>query len=74
MLFTLRLLPRTKRRSQLVIYCAFVLNFLITILATISYGVTCRPFSGLWTHSPSAKCVTPEVLSATQQTNGSKLL
>ena len=70
MLFVLRLLPPFKKWQQKVVYVAFGLNLVITFVATISYGLSCIPFSAAWTNSPGSKCVSKHVLVAIQQMNG----
>lgn len=69
MFFTLRLLPRTKRKSIWTIYVAFALNLAITLLGTISFGVSCRPFSAHWR---GGNCSSKEILMITNQVNGGK--
>ena len=70
MLFTLRLLPITKVAPRRVIYVAFFLNFAITVIATVSYGVRCVPFTAIYDPGPNARCIPTNVIIATQQVNG----
>ncbi|KAL9087210.1 MAG: hypothetical protein Q9159_003777 [Coniocarpon cinnabarinum] len=70
MLFVLRLLPPFKKWQQKVVYVAFVLNVIITIIATVSYGVSCIPFRAAWQEVPGSKCFSKKVLVATQKMNG----
>ena len=74
MLFTLRLLPRTKRRSQWIIIGAFTLNVAITLIAMISFGLQCEPFSAIWNPRPGAKCAAPQVLTVSNRVNGGMCL
>lgn len=70
MLFTLRLLPRTKTRSQWVIYVNFFLNFAITLIASVSFGLQCQPFTAIWDPKPGSKCLSPTILAITTKVNG----
>ena len=70
MLFVLRLLPPGKTWQQRVIFVVFFLNFAITMIATVSYGLRCRPFRAVWDHVQGAKCESIEVITRTQQVNG----
>ena len=70
MLFVLRLLPPFKKWQQKVVYITFILNVIITLIATVSYGVSCIPFRAGWENVPNAKCVSKNVLVATQKVNG----
>ena len=69
MLFVLRLLPPTKKLQQRIIFVTFFLNFAITIIATVSYGVKCVPFTAIYKEVPGAKCLSEEVITATQWVN-----
>ena len=74
MLFVLRLLPPYKVWQHRTIYGIFVLNILITALASISYGVACIPFRALWVAEvPGAKCYSKKLLVLAARLNGSKL-
>ena len=73
MLFTLRLLPSTKKWPQRVIECAFVLNFAITMIAVVSFGVKCVPFTAIYKSVPGSRCEAQNVVIVTQQVNGSEL-
>ncbi|KAI9671856.1 MAG: hypothetical protein M1831_003384 [Alyxoria varia] len=75
MLFTLRLLPFTKNVQRRVIYVCLAFNFAITMVVAVSYGLKCRPFSASWKQVgghqvPGAKCISSDVIAATQQVNG----
>ena len=70
MLFVLRLLPPAKKIEQRVILVCMVLNFAITVIALVSYGVRCIPFRAVYAHVEGARCISDEVLVATQYTNG----
>ena len=77
MLFTMRLLPFTKNVQRRVIYVCQGLNFAITMVVAVSYGLKCRPFSASWRqvggrHVPGAKCISSDVIAATQQVNGGR--
>ena len=72
MLFVLRLLPPDKVLQKRIIYGAFLLNFAITMIAVISYGVRCVPLSGAYKNVPGAKCFPAHIIVVTQQVNGSK--
>ena len=74
MLFVLRLLPRTKKLQKDFILVAFFLNFAITLVATVSFGLKCIPFRAIWQDVPGAKCLSENVLVATQYTNAGPLL
>ena len=71
MLFVLRLLPPGKKWATRVILGAFVLNFAITLEATIAYGLKCTPFNAVWdTNVKNAKCYSESVVTVTQEVNG----
>ena len=74
MLFVLRLLPAYKKWQHRVIYLAFFFNFAITVVATVSYGVACIPFSALWSSEPvpGARCFSKDLLVITARFNGSE--
>lgn len=72
MLFTLRLLPFTKRWPRRVIECSFFLNIIITIIAVVSYGIKCVPFTAIYKPVPGAWCERQNILVTTQQVNGGK--
>ena len=72
MLFVLRLLPPSKVWQRRVTYVAFFLNFAITLIAVVSYGVRCRPFIAAYKSVPGAKCSSENVIVVTQQVNGSE--
>lgn len=73
MLFVLRLLPPTKKLEQKIIFVVFALNVAITLIATVSYGVLCRPFEANYYSVPGAKCAPSHVRVVTNQVNGSML-
>ena len=72
MLFTLRLLPYSKAWARRIIYVAFVLNFAITSIACVCYGVKCTPFRAAYADVPGAKCSSETVLIASQTVNGGR--
>ena len=72
MLFVLRLLPPNKKWQTRVILVAFFLNFAITMIGSISYGLSCIPFEAEWKSIPGAKCHSVHLMTVTQQVNGSK--
>lgn len=72
MLFTLRLLPVYKRWQKRVIVFAFGLNIAITLIGTISYGLSCIPFRAWYETVPDAKCFSKRNLVVTNQVNGSE--
>ena len=74
MLFVLRLLPPTKTLQQKIIFINMFLNFAITMIATVSYGVKCVPFQAIYNFVPNAKCIPERVLMATMYVNAGKLI
>ena len=72
MLFTLRLLPNYKKWPRRVINVMFLLNFAITMIAVVSYGVKCIPLHAVWDGSAKARCLPTNVNTAAQYTNGSE--
>ena len=71
MLFVLRLLPPNKKWQARLIHFLFFLNFAITVIACVSYGVSCRPFRANWDKTiPDAKCLSDHILIVSQQVNG----
>ena len=72
MLFVLRLLPPFKKWEARIICIAMGLNFAITILGTVSYGVSCIPFRANWQIIPGAKCYSKDLLVITTRVNGGK--
>ena len=72
MLFTLRLLPCTKIWCKRLIYFTLFLNFSITVIACVSYGMRCVPFGAIGKVNAGAKCISTEVLVSTMKLNGSK--
>ncbi|KAI9723458.1 MAG: hypothetical protein M1828_004188 [Chrysothrix sp. TS-e1954] len=70
MLFTLRLMPKSKKWPQRIIYASFFLNFAITIIVTVTYGTKCVPFTAIYKSVPGAKCDAQSIQIATQQLNG----
>ncbi|KAI9667146.1 MAG: hypothetical protein M1831_001323 [Alyxoria varia] len=71
LLFVLRLLPAYKVWQHRLVYVTFFLNFAITVVATVSFGIACIPFEGLWKKDlPGAKCYPLELLVLTQRVNG----
>ena len=74
MLFTLRLLPATKVWSARVTVVAFFLNFAITLLAVVTWGIKCVPFTAIYKDKPDAWCEPKQVTVATQKINGGKVV
>lgn len=72
MLFVLRLLPPNRKVATLLIFVLFFLNFAITLIAGVSYGVHCIPFRASWDNVPGAKCEPDQLITKTQQVNGGK--
>ena len=70
MLFVLRLLPPNKKWHAITIYIALAINFMVTLFATISYGLSCIPFRANWDHVPGAKCLSDTFIDAAQIANG----
>ena len=70
MLFTLRLLPFNKKFARRVIYVAFGLNFAITLIACVCYGVKCTPFRAAYAEVPGSTCRSNQMLIASQIVNG----
>lgn len=71
-LFTLRLLPRTEKKSAWAIYAAFALNIAILMIAVISCALQYRPFADIWRKIPNDQCVSIDVLAVTNQVNASE--
>ena len=71
MLFTLRLLPCTKKWPRRIIYVAFFLNFAIALVALVGFGVRCIPFPANYKNEP-AHCKSNELNVAVQQANGGR--
>lgn len=69
MLFVLRLLPAHQKWQQRIIYLAFSINIAITILATVTYGISCIPFKANWQDIPNARCLPKNVLVIVNQVN-----
>ena len=74
MLFALRLLPPDKKWVTRIILIALFFNFAITAVATVSYGLKCRPFQGAFYAVPGTKCEPITLVTVTQQVNGSEWL
>lgn len=72
MLFVLRLLPVYKRWQKNVILCAFALNIAVTLIGTVSYGLSCIPFRAWYQEVPNARCFGTDKLVITNQVNGGK--
>lgn len=72
MLFVLRLLPPYKKWQQRLIFFTFFLNFAITMIAAVSYGVHCIPFPAAYEDASGGKCIPANVIVVTQQVNGSR--
>ena len=73
-LFVLRLLPSYKKWQQKSVYLAFAINFLVTLYACITFGVSCRPFRALWEDVPNSKCFPTNLLVITNRVNAGKAL
>lgn len=73
MLFVLRLLPPMKKVAQKIILVAFFFNFAVTMIATVSYGVKCIPFTAVYKDIPNAKCLSERVITSTQYVNAGEL-
>ena len=72
MLFVLRLLPPYKKAHQTIIYVELFVNFAITLIATLTFGIACIPFKALYTPIPGATCFSKEKLVAVTRVNASK--
>lgn len=70
MMFVLRLLPAFKKVQKWVVYVALAVNFAITIVVTVSYGLSCMPLRAEWENIPGAKCYSKDVLVITSIVNG----
>ena len=73
MLFVLRLLPPNTKRQQYIVFIAFFLNFAITVVATVSYGVKCIPFNAIYEPVASKKCLPDNVITTTMIVNAGEL-
>ena len=73
MLFTLRLLPCTKRWPRRVIHLVLFVNFAITLAACICYGIRCTPMAAIWKSVPNAKCRSIAMFTTSQQVHGGLL-
>ena len=73
MLFVLRLLPIYKRWQKRIIYALLPLNLAISLIATVSYGLSCIPFKAWYEPVPGARCFSKDKLVITNQVNGGKL-
>lgn len=72
MLFVLRLLPPNRKWQERAIFVAFFFNFAITLIATVSFSLRCRPFAAIYKSVPHATCVSERVLVITMQVNASE--
>ena len=72
MLFVLRLLPPDRKWQERIILFVLFLNFAITMIATVSYGVRCQPYIAAYEYIPGATCFSNRVLVITMQLNASK--
>jgi hypothetical protein len=71
MLFVLRLLPSYKKWQQKIVYVLFFLNFAITAVACVTYGVSCIPFKAVYdTSVQGAQCFSKDRLVIVTQING----
>ena len=73
MLFVLRLLPAYKHWQKNVILAACALNVAVTLIGTVSYGLSCIPFRAWYQEVPNPKCFSTRDLVITNQVNGSKI-
>ena len=73
LLFVLRLLPIYKRWQKNVILTNFALNIAITLIGTVSYGLSCIPFRAWYQEVPNAKCFSTRNLVITNQVNGGNI-
>lgn len=71
MLFVLRLLPSYKKWQQKVVYVAFGINFAITMLAKINYGISCTPLQAAWETIPGSHCFSKDLIVIVTKVNGS---
>ncbi|KAI9696360.1 MAG: hypothetical protein M1820_008202 [Bogoriella megaspora] len=69
MLFVLRLLPSFKVIQRRIVYGVFLINFVITLFACLSFGLSCRPMKANWDAIPNAHCFSKELLVITNQVN-----
>ncbi|KAL9094317.1 MAG: hypothetical protein Q9165_003458 [Trypethelium subeluteriae] len=74
MLFVLRLLPPYKKAQQRIIYVELFVNFAITLIATLTFGIACTPFKALYTYVPGAECFSKEKLVAVTRVNARRNL
>ena len=72
LLFVLRLLPPYKKLQQRIIYVELFVNFAITLIATLTYGIGCIPFEALYMDVPGAKCFSKEKLVIVARVNASE--
>ena len=70
MMFVLRLLPTFQKVQKWIVYIALAINLAITIVVTVSYGLSCMPLKAEWEHIPGAKCYSKDVLVITSTVNG----
>lgn len=75
MLFTLRLLPATRKWAARVTVLSFMLNFLITLLVVVAAGIKCLPFTAIYgANVPQRWCEPENITVITQRVSGSKSL
>lgn len=51
----------------------FFINFAITVLACVMFGISCVPFKADWDAVPNSKCFPKKLLVVTNQVNSSKI-
>lgn len=71
MLFVLRLLPSYKKKEARLIYVMFLVNFVISAFACLTFGLSCRPFKANWDAVPSKHCFSKKLLVIVNQVNAS---
>ena len=79
MLFVLRLLPAFNQWQEKVIYGTMIVNFAISLVATIIFGLSCMPLRAFWDNDaqmnlPGSKCYPVSRRVLVQQVNGSESL
>lgn len=72
MLFTLRLLAAHRKWLRSIIHAALIINIAITMIAVVSFGVKCTPFTAIYQDTNGAKCVGSDSFVAIQIAIGSE--
>ena len=70
MFFVLRLLAKTKRWPPRFIWIAMFLNFAITMIAVVTYGIRCIPFKAIYLPVDGAQCMPVPNLVIAMTLNG----